>query len=620
MQSDHMPIPLSQLVRSPFNVRKKQGASIESLAASIESMNLIHNLVVHPLAGRSRSKAKFGVADGGRRLEAMELLVSKGKWKASQPVQCRRITEDEAVAMSLAANIEREPMHAADEYEAFKYLHDQGKPIEDIAAAFGVTPLVVSRRLRLANAAPRFLALLREDAITLEQLVALAITEDHAKQEQVWDALPKHSRHAHAIRAALTESEIDAKRDRIARYVGLKAYEKAGGAVRRDLFSDEDTGYIQDAALLHQLAQAKLEKRLPELEAEGWAWSEARLNLDYSERSAFGKVGSVRRTPTKAEAKAIAKLQEQIASMRKIEESFNGEIEPLTDEQLDELDELEAKLRELEDTLQVPDPKAKALAGVIITIGDDGKAAILRGLIRPEDKKVLARSREASAPGGDEDSEPDASARSVYSEKLTQNLTAHFTAGLQLCLARSPDIALVAMCEQLVQEVFDQQRFNPRQASCVGIRHSSPYLRSHADNIEQSPAFQEMAKLREAWSKRIPGDNRFAWLSELPQMELLQLLAVCVALSVDAVNKRRIDDCALQLARTVSLDMADWWKPTSDAFLNHVPKAVVIEAVTEGVSATVAAPMQKAKKAELVTTAEAALASTRWVPAMLRTQ
>lgn len=44
--------------------------------------------------------------------------------------------------------------------------------------------------------------------------------------------------------------------DRLARFVGLDAYELAGGAVVRDLF-DADAIYVGDPALMTQLAEQK---------------------------------------------------------------------------------------------------------------------------------------------------------------------------------------------------------------------------------------------------------------------------------------------------------------------------------------------------------------------------
>ena len=138
--------------------------------------------------------------------------------------------------ISLAENCGREPMHPADEFEAFRKLIDAGQSVEDVAARFGVTPLVVQRRLKLANVCPTFIALYREGEITLEHLMAFAVTDDHERQQQAWDSLKSYERHPGALRRVLTENEVSA-REPIARFVGIKAYEKAGGHVRRDLFA-----------------------------------------------------------------------------------------------------------------------------------------------------------------------------------------------------------------------------------------------------------------------------------------------------------------------------------------------------------------------------------------------
>jgi ParB family chromosome partitioning protein len=74
-------------------------------------------------------------------------------------------------------------MHPADHFEAFAALLVEGRPTEeDIAVDFGVTPLVVGRRMRLANVSPRVLADYRADTVTLDQLMALALTDDHKRR------------------------------------------------------------------------------------------------------------------------------------------------------------------------------------------------------------------------------------------------------------------------------------------------------------------------------------------------------------------------------------------------------------------------------------------------------
>ena len=64
--------------------------------------------------------------------------------------------------------------------------------------------------------------------------------------------------------------------------------------------------------------------------------------------------------------------------------------------------------------------------------------------------------------------------------------------------------------------------------------------------------------------------------------------------------------------------MADWWTPTAGSYLAQVPKARIVEAVTEAVSVEKAAPLAKLKKGEAVAAAEVLLQGTRWLPSPLR--
>jgi ParB family transcriptional regulator, chromosome partitioning protein len=77
-------------------------------------------------------------------------------------------------------------MHPADQFEAFAKLHgDEGMAAEDIAARFGVSAAVVRQRFKLAAVSPKLMQAYRDDELNLDQLTAFAITDDHARQEQV---------------------------------------------------------------------------------------------------------------------------------------------------------------------------------------------------------------------------------------------------------------------------------------------------------------------------------------------------------------------------------------------------------------------------------------------------
>ena len=128
-------------------------------------------------------------------------------------------------------------MHPADEFDAFKALIESGMPAADVAARFGVTETVVKQRLKLANVSPTLIAAYRNGEMTLQHAMAFAVTDDHAAQERVWNELSEWQKdNPEVIRDMLTEHEITAH-DRRVKFVTLEAYEKAGGTVRRDLFS-----------------------------------------------------------------------------------------------------------------------------------------------------------------------------------------------------------------------------------------------------------------------------------------------------------------------------------------------------------------------------------------------
>lgn len=186
-------VPLSRLVLRPTgrNVRKNPRMSIPELAASIQRVGLLQNLIVIASADGEH----YEVVAGGRRLAALKLLAKKHRISKEWEVPCLLVADGTARTASLTENVQREAMHPADQFEAFAALVAEGRPIEDIAADFSVTPLVVQRRLKLANVSPRLMADYRADAVSLDQLMALAITDDHTAQEAAFYDAPQWQRH-----------------------------------------------------------------------------------------------------------------------------------------------------------------------------------------------------------------------------------------------------------------------------------------------------------------------------------------------------------------------------------------------------------------------------------------
>ena len=246
----------------------------------------------------------YEVVAGGRRLAALKLLAKKHRISKEWEVPCLLVADGTARTASLTENVQREAMHPADQFEAFAALVAEGRPIEDIAADFSVTPLVVQRRLKLANVSPRLMANYRADAVSLDQLMALAITDDHTAQEAAFYDARNGSATSH-LRERLTEREIDAYRHPLVRFVGLDSYEAAGGGIRRPVRRRCAGVYLTDAALLERLAQDRLAGIAANVRAEGWAWVDATPGMTHSDLHAFQRAPKERREPNKREAARI---------------------------------------------------------------------------------------------------------------------------------------------------------------------------------------------------------------------------------------------------------------------------------------------------------------------------
>ena len=611
-------VPLSQLRPSKRNVRKTLGASITELAASIERVGLLQNLTVI-LASDGEH---YEVVAGGRRLAALKLLAKKRRIAKDYAAPCLLVADASARTASLTENVQREAMHPADQFEAFAALIAEGRPIEDIAADFGVTPLVVQRRLKLANVSPRLMADYRADAVNLDQLMALAITDDHTAQEAAFYDAPNWQRTPSALRERLTEREIDAHRHPLVRFVGLDAYEAAGGGIRRDLFAEGDNGvYLSDAALIDRLAQDKLTGIADEVRREGWAWVEAVPAATYADLQAFQRAPKERRKPNAREAKRIDKLQ---AKVQEIGETLNAALDAEDEEKAEALDDegrrVGEQLEALEAELLAYGPTIRAAAGVVVTLDRQGEPVIHRGLLRDAEAKALrtlARVQSGIAPEDTEDEESPEPKKAGISEKLARRLSAHRTAALQIELARNPQASLAALVHSMVQRVL-QEGYAVELPIGISVRLQDG-LEGYAPDWPQSPAAVALRELQQAWGEQLPEDEAelFAVLLAMPQDELVRLLALCVASTVDVVSSREHDAPGEVLAQALGLDMAAWWKPTAEGYFSHISKTVILEAVQQFAPQHVTR-LAKLKKVDIASEAERLAEGTGWMPAMFK--
>jgi ParB family chromosome partitioning protein len=596
-------IPLNKLTAWDGNVRKTgRDEGIDELASSIASHGLLQSLVVKP-----GKRGKYAVIAGQRRLLALHLLAKQERIDKDHGIECR-IADDgiDPGEISLAENVVRVAMHPADQCEAFAKLIDGGASIADVSARFGVPESTVTKRLKLGRLSPVILAAYRASDIGLEEAQAFALSDDHAAQERVFVQFSTWQLSPRSIRQALTEGEAPVSDKRV-RFVGLDAYEAAGGAVRRDLFDGNDGGYAQDIALLDRLATEKLQSIADQLRGEGWKWIECRLDFGYDEQSAFGRVHP-ESVPLSAEDEAAL-------------ETLTGEYDDLAEQSDEDPDdaELAERLQAVSDHIDAIQerahaytPESLAVAGVIVSLGHNG-VDIRRGLVLPED------ARKAKATAKTSDSKPQGV---VLSAKLTEDLTAQKTAAIGAELARQPDVALAAVAHALTLGALYQYASD---RSCLQVRATLPRIREAIDDPDAAQGLGALDRDRSGWAHRLPENPAELWTWCLGQTrdDLLALLAFVAGNLVDAVQRKqdrggnpRVGH-GNALARALQFDMASHFTPTAANFFGRVSRDAILAALAEAKGASPAPAWAKMKKAELAALAERQVAGTGWLPAPL---
>lgn len=380
-------IPFNKLVLSQFNVRRvKAGVSIEELAEDIARRTLLQGLNVRPvLDAEGAETGMFEIPAGGRRYRALELLVKQKRLAKTAPVPC--VVRDPSTDIlaeddSLAENIQRAPLHPLDQFRAFQALREKGRSEEDIAAAFFVGVNVVKQRLRLASVSSTLLDIYAEDEMSLEQLMAFTVTSDHARQEQVWQAVAESwQKEPYQIRRMLTEKTVRAS-DRRAVFVGLDAYEAAGGVVLRDLFQSDDGGWLEDIALLDGLVAEKLKAEAETIATEGWKWIEVAFDFPYGRTQGLCALEGVVADLTSEEQATIDALNAEYAKL----EGKYEDADELPNEVDERLGEIEAALAAFDHRPVTYDLADIARAGVFVSIDAEGALSVDRGYVRPQDE------------------------------------------------------------------------------------------------------------------------------------------------------------------------------------------------------------------------------------------
>lgn len=630
-------IGLNQLILSDKNVRKVAASETEDaeLLASIREEGIKQNLVVY-----EGKKGTFHVDAGGRRLKALQKLAEEGAIAKTHPVAC--LVEDEASATlsSTIENVQRAAMHPADEFEAFATMIDEGRSEENIAKKFGVNVGLVKRRLKLARVAPEIFEAFRQGDLSLECIMAFTVSDNHDRQMVVWNTVKEqHHYNHHVIKRMLTETSYSAN-SKLAKFVGVDAYEEAGGTIMSDLFSERDTTYLENPELVERLALEKLQEASKAFIGQ-WKWVDVHMELEHGAFRSFGRVSPQEVDPDPEILKEIETLtarEEELA--QKVEE---GE---LPEELYKEYEAIEPKVVALRDKQEEARPFAdedRAIAGVVLSIDWNGELEIEKGLVRPEDipqieeeasdeddTRVAFPTSSSPAPVAD----PAAAMRKAEGmpNSLADDLRTARHHILRAHLAADYDVAFDAMLYTMCKKAFGSGYISRMPLDVALTRYYAPngeklVSGSVADRMLE--ALKEQLNLE--WIElEEPSDYKEMCILSNEDKQALFAWAAATALNAQLASDNQPSAVIEELGGRMDVDVAACWRPTAANYWSSVTKAHIASVAKDVIGDDFAEERSSEKKGEAAAAMETAfsenaletarldkpvaLKSSRWLP------
>lgn len=526
-------IPIKLLTPSKRNVRKSTPSkeSHAELVAGIRAVGVLHP----PTVTASNADGLYEVIAGKRRLKALQDLVKEGTYSEDDKIACRMVTADGAnlEEISLIENTQRQAMHPADEFEAFTKMKKNGSTPKDIALHLGIAESTVYKRLKLGQVAPAIIKAYRDDKLSIESVMAFTVEDDKLRQLEVFEAL-KGDGHVspHRVRQAL-KGDTETSEGRLGKFVGQKAYEKAGGSFSCDLF--KEVTYFNDAELLKKLAMQKLQREADKISGE-WNWVE--ITLDDDNAPTLNRIRAYDTPET-------APLIKQYDTIQGLLETLYETDEEWTDKHAEQELRLDAKLEEINQAIEDSRafrPQEQQLAGCRVSISYGGAMHVEKGLIRKEDEKKLAelqngKSKKKAA--NSEDSTNSDDARSTgdavdepdgdYSQALTNDLTTYRLNIAKHYLARDTDAVQNLLIYTLCSELFFEAYYSPPINLSMSATNPESSL-TQPDTSDALRAFNDRsAGLALGWLNIENEAQRFEAFTALSGSDKFDLMAYCVA-------------------------------------------------------------------------------------------
>jgi ParB family chromosome partitioning protein len=615
-----MLIPFSRLYLSDANVRKTRSEEDDiQLSADIEARGLLQNLLVT----KSKKRGKFAVIAGGRRLRAIEMIVTRGAWAPDTEIECKLLegSEEEAGEASLAENFQRVGMSPAEECRAFQHFIKEGSDVAAVAKRFGLTQRFVEGRLRLANLAePIFEALAKGD-VTLDIAKAYAATDQHEVQLRVFEQMRyAYNPSADAIRRMVASGSMRGN-DPIALLIGEDAYVAAGGKIERDLFSEAADDRWIDIEIAHRLAAEKMEAEAQRIAAEtGLAWiSPVASTNSWQARSEMG-VNAVRLPPAPLSEEARARIDAIDTRMEEISaiidegheggEADFGQLEA-------EYENLDAERSDLNNPVRELPEEWRSEAGRFLVLTTRGEMVLEADYYSEkrlsfetdENGKVTATAEEpvpgSTKKGSATPSRPEAVAPGTekpISARLFDELSVQRRNILSASLLSDAGLAL----DFAIFALADSRSYESRGTSIRGGHPSDPATGELPQSTAEGILAEAESALDKAWQEHGCAAQRFIAFRELADEAKAAWLAYAVAISLEAKKGYGSEYHPIHavIGSMLDIDVAAMWRPTAENFFDRVSKTSCLAALTEVGGSDLAARYAASKKADLAKTCE----------------
>ncbi|QGY33178.1 ParB/RepB/Spo0J family partition protein [Pantoea cypripedii] len=582
----------SQLFVGDINCRRipHTDEEIRGYASSISAVGLLNNLIVVAC-----DDGRLDVVAGGGRLKAIGLLVDEGKVNPEDPwIAYKVIPRELARAVSLTENGKRKEMHPSEQIAGFRGLVDEGKTLAQIADLLGYSSRHVQRMLKLAELAPAILEALAQDTITTEHCQALALENDTDRQMQVYEAASRQSWNGkpevRVIRAIITDSEVSTDCDKF-RFAGKDAF--SPHEIRTDLFSDEQGGYV-DALALDTAVLEKLQIIAEGIcEAEGWAWNSARMNAV----SSYGDDAKSYRMQVPLEAALTPDERLRIDELQMMDDETGN-------------DAVEAEIASIKCAAKIRGWTAeqKAECGVVVS-WHYGEIRVQRGMMKCEQEDIEEQKIRQLSQRDPEN---------TVSASLLTKMSSERTLAVQAALMQQPERAIPLLAWTLCSGIFAGGTYsNPFK---INLECGHAALTASAPTGKNGIAWQALmaehtrlaALLPEGWERDC------TTFFSLPDSDLLSLLSLCTAFSLNGVQNCTGRSTLDALETAIGFHLRDWWHPTKENFFSHMPKSQIAAALSDAELPDAACEVVKMKKGDAAEHAESLMAGNRWVPGWMK--